>query len=166
MDTLTGKNLILPVNLKSNIMHNKSYLTAFTLLELMIVMLIIGIGLMAVTPKLANQSVGVDKRLEFFDNLLQEHLQRAIELGRPISFLGFKGSANLITYDGKHREIPDTSSVQKAKVNRYETSGEEYAVRVYPDGLCDYFEITTKDGYIIESIPLLMRTRYKDVEDK
>ncbi len=128
-------------------------------------MLIIGIGLMTVTPRLAQKSVGGDDRLEFFDRLLKDHLERAKELGRPISFTGFKGSANIITHDGEHEEIPDTSSVQEAKVNEYETKGEEYAVRVYPDGLCDYFEITTKDGAVIEVIPLLMRTRYKDAEE-
>ncbi|MBQ3033489.1 MAG: type II secretion system protein [Deferribacterales bacterium] len=146
-------------------MFKKRYLTGFTLLELMIVMMIIGIGLMTFTPKLAYQSIGTDKRLEFFDKLINDHLQRAIELGRPISFLGFKGSANIITHDGEHEEIPDTSSIQSVKVNRYETGGEEYAVRVYPDGLCDYFEITSKDGYVIESIPLLMRTRYKETNE-
>lgn len=140
--------------------------SGFTLLELMIVMLIIGIGLMTVTPKLAQKSVGTDDRLEFFDRLLKDHLTRARELGRPVSFTGFKGSANIITHDGKHEEIPNTSSVQEAKVNNYETRGEEYAVRIYPDGLCDYFEITAKDGTVIESVPLLMRARYKNAEDE
>ena len=146
-------------------MQKQTYLSGFTLLELMIVMLIIGIGLMTFTPKLAYQSKGTDERLEFFDNLIKDHHARAIELGKPISFTGFKGSANIITYDGEHEEIPDTSSIQEAKVNRYETSNSEYSVRVYPDGLCDHFEIRSKDGYVIESIPLLMRTRYKNEEE-
>ena len=129
-------------------------------------MLIIGIGLMTVTPKLAQKSIGGDERLLFLDKLLKTHFERALELGRPVSFTGFKGSANIITHDGKHEEIPNTSSVQKVKVNEYETKGAEYAVRVYPDGLCDYFEISTKDGTTIEVIPLLMRTRYKNADEK
>lgn len=128
-------------------------------------MLIIGIGLMTVTPKLAQKSIGGDERLLFLDKLLKTHFERALELGRPVSFTGFKGSANIITHDGKHEEIPNTSSVQKVRVNEYETKGAEYAVRVYPDGLCDYFEISTKDGTTIEVIPLLMRTRYKNAND-
>ncbi len=139
---------------------------AFTLLELMIVMLIIGIGLMTFTPKITDSAVGIDKRLDFFDKLLKSQYERAVELGRPISFTGFKGSANILTYDGEQEEIPDTDSVQKAKVNNYETKNEEYAVRVYPDGICDHFEITLKDGYIIESIPLLMKTQYKKYDDE
>lgn len=128
-------------------------------------MLIIGIGLMTVTPKLAQKSIGGDERLLFLDKLLKTHFERALELGRPVSFTGFKGSANIITHDGKHEEIPNTASVQKVRVNEYETKGAEYAVRVYPDGLCDYFEISMKDGATIEVIPLLMRTRYKNADD-
>lgn len=138
---------------------------AFTLLELMVVMLILGVGLMTVTPKLAERSVGVDTRLDFFNKLIAEHLVRSREMGRPVAFTGFKGSANIITYDGKHKEIPNTASVQGSKVNGYETKGEEYAVRVYPDGICDHFELTFKDKAVIESIPLMMVTRYKQEEE-
>lgn len=137
----------------------------FTLLELMIVMLIIGIGLMAFTPKITSQSVGIDEKLDFFDKLIKNQHERSIELGRPVTFTGFKGSANILTYDGEKEEIPDTSSVQEVKVNRYETKGEEYVIRVYPDGICDHFEIKTKEGVIIESIPLLMKTQYKTDEE-
>lgn len=126
--------------------------------------MVIGLGFMTLTPKLTEKSVGRDERLDFFDKLISDHLVRARELGRPVSFTGFKGSANIITYDGKHKEIPDTVSVQEAKVNGYETKGEEYAVRVYPDGLCDHFELKFKNKASVESIPLLMATRYKTDE--
>lgn len=123
--------------------------------------------MMTVTPKIAQKSVGTDEKLEFFDKLIKSHLERARELGRPVAFTGFKGSANILTSDGKREEIPGVSSIQEAKVNGYITSGEEYSVRIYPDGLCDYFEITTKAKESIESIPLLLRTRYKyDDEEK
>lgn len=138
---------------------------AFTILELMVVMTIIGIGFMSIAPKLAEKSVGVDPRLDFFDKLIGEHLVRSRELGRPVAFTGFKGSANIITHDGKHKEIPDTASVQEAKVDGYETKGEEYAIRVYPDGLCDHFELVLKNKAVIESLPLLMTTRYKEVTE-
>ena len=135
---------------------------AFTLIELMVVMLIIGIGLMSVTPKFAAQSVGQDRRLEFFNNLMKDELARAQELGEPVTFTGFKGSANISTYDKESKTIPDTKEVNSVKVNRYETFGNEYSIKVYPDGICDYFEISLNDGNIIESIPLLMITRYKN----
>lgn len=120
---------------------------------------------MAFTPKITSNAVGIDEKLDFFDKLIKTHHERAIELGRPITFTGFKGSANIVTYDGEREEIPDTESVQEVKVNRYETRNEQYVIRVYPDGLCDHFEIRTIEGQIIESIPLLMKTHYKKDED-
>lgn len=133
---------------------------AFTLIELMVVMLIIGVGLMSFTPTIVNRSVATDERLDFFNTLIDDHLVRAIELGRPVLFIGFKGSANIQTHDGKALTIPNTKSIQEAKVNGYETTGLEYAVRIYPDGIVDHFEILDSEDFIIESLPLLMSTRY------
>jgi len=133
---------------------------AFTLIELMVVMLIIGIGLMSVTPSIVDRSVSTDNRLDFFNTLIDDHLVRAIELGRPVLFIGFKGSANIQTHDGKSLTIPNTKSIQEAKVNGYETRGLEYAIRIYPDGVVDYFELQDSEEFIIESLPLLMSTRY------
>ncbi len=137
---------------------------AFTLMELMIVMLVIGIGLMGLTPKLTSKSVGIDPRLDYLDKLIKAEWERSIELGQPIVITGFKGSANLLNHDKESKTIPNTKEVSEASINKYKTRGNEYAIRVYPDGLCDYFELTLDDGVIIESIPLLMTTRYKESE--
>ena len=53
---------------------------AFTLMELMIVMLIIGIGLMGLTPRITSKSVGMDPRLEYLNKLIKEEWERAVEL--------------------------------------------------------------------------------------
>ena len=133
---------------------------AFTLMELMIVMLIIGIGLMSVTPRIASKSVGQDPKLEFFNTLIKEQWQRSLELSEPVILTGFKGSSNILTHDGESKTIPE-NSVKEARINMYETRGNEYAVRIYPDGICDYFEIVFNNGDIVESVPLLMTTRYQ-----
>ncbi len=135
---------------------------AFTLMEIMVVMLIVGIGLMGLTPKFTSKSVGIDSRLDYLDKLIKAEWTRSIELGQPIVITGFKGSANLLNHDKETKTIPDIKEVVDVIINRYQTRGNEYAIRVYPDGLCDYFELTLNDGKIIESIPLLMKTRYKD----
>lgn len=134
---------------------------AFTVLEVIVVMFIIGLGLMSVVPKMTESTVLGDVRLDFFNKLIAEHLDRSRELGYPISFVGFKGSPNILTYDGKRKVIPNTDFVQEVRINGYNPVGEEYAVRVYPDGICDYFEITFKDKSVIEAIPITMITRYK-----
>lgn len=135
---------------------------AFTLMELMIVMLIIGIGLMGLTPRITSKSVGMDPRLEYLNKLIKEEWERAVELGQPITITGFKGSANLLNHDKQSKTIPDIKEVSEAVINKYITRGNEYAIRIYPDGLCDYFELTLDNGQVIESIPLLMTTRYKE----
>lgn len=135
---------------------------AFTLMEIMVVMLIVGIGLMGLTPKFTSKSVGIDSRLDYLDKLIKAEWTRSIELGQPIVITGFKGSAYLLNHDKETKTIPDIKEVVDVIINRYQTRGNEYAIRVYPDGLCDYFELTLNDGKIIESIPLLMKTRYKD----
>lgn len=135
---------------------------AFTLMELMVVMLIIGIGLMSLTPQITSKSVGVDPRLEYLDKLIKDEWARSIELGQPIAITGFKGSANFLNHDKESKTLPDTKEVSEITINKYQVRGNEYAIRVYPDGFCDYFEMTLDDGKIIESIPLLMTTRYKN----
>lgn len=147
-------------------MNKRKYKRAFTLIELMIVMLIIGIGLMGVTPKFAAKSVGLDPLLEHFNDLLKTELERSRELQRPVEITGSKGTSNLLNSDMKSENIPGGSEVKNVKINRYETQGNQYKIRIYPDGICDYFEITFSDGRIVESIPLLMTTRFKtSVED-
>ena len=141
------------------------YKKAFTLMEIMIVMLIIGIGLMSLTPKFTSKSVGIDPQLDYLDKLIKAEWERSRELGQPIVMTGFKGSANILNHDKETKTIPDIKEVVDAVINRYQTQGNEYAIRVYPDGMCDYFELTLDDGRVIESIPLLMTTRYKNAEE-
>lgn len=135
---------------------------AFTLMELMVVMLIIGIGLMGITPQITSKSVGVDPRLEYMDKLIKDEFVRAVELGQPIAITGFKGSPNFLNHDKESKTLPDTKNIAEAVINKNLARGNEYAIRVYPDGFCDYFELTLDDGKIIESVPLLMTTRYKN----
>lgn len=147
-------------------MKNNKFKKGFTLIELMIVMLIIGIGLMSATPKFTAKSVGMDPLLEHFNELIKNELARSRELQRPVAITGSKGTANLLNSDMKSENIPGGMEVKNVKINRYETQGNQYKIQIYPDGICDYFEITFSDGRIIESIPLLMTTRFKtNVED-
>lgn len=137
----------------------------FTLIELMVVLMVVGISLMALTPRITARSIGQDPTLSFFNNLMAEELKRARELSMPITITGFKGSANILTYDKESKSIPNIREVSEAKVNRYLTHGNLYAVRIYPDGICDHFELRLNDGRIIESEPLLMKTHFKENGD-
>ncbi len=164
---LTDRKIEITDNINNRKLIFERSKKGFTIVELMVVMLIIGLGLMSFTPKLLTPtSLAEDDRLMFFDKLIEEHYERAIELGRPTYFTGFKGSANIQTYDGKAVTIPNVKSIQEAKVNGYLTRGLEYGVRVYPDGFVDHFEIIDTEDIIIESVPLLMITKYDDTRDE
>lgn len=129
---------------------------AFTLVEILVVLAIISVGVVSVTPIIGERTAKGDPQLAFFTDLLEEHLAIAVEEGIPISIMGFKGSANIVKYDGSRISIPDVKSVQSVRINDENTGGVEYEITVYPDGLCDHFVIETDKGVIFESYPIVM----------
>ncbi|MDR2883558.1 MAG: type II secretion system GspH family protein [Deferribacteraceae bacterium] len=136
---------------------------AFTLIEILIVLAIMSVGIVSVTPILGERTAEGDPQVAFFTELLAEHLLIAQEYGIPISVTGFKGSANIMKYDGTRVAIPDIKSVQSVAVNGEDTGGAEYQITVYPDGLCDHFIIETDSDITFESYPILMTvTKIRD----
>jgi prepilin-type N-terminal cleavage/methylation domain-containing protein len=138
---------------------------AFTLIEILIVLAIMSVGIMSVTPILGERTVEGDPQVAFFTELLAEHLLIAQEYGIPISVTGFKGSANIMKYDGTRVAIPDVRSVQTVIVNNENTAGTEYQITVYPDGLCDHFIIETNSDLTFESYPILMTVTKRNNDD-
>jgi prepilin-type N-terminal cleavage/methylation domain-containing protein len=130
--------------------------SAFTLIELLIVLAILGIVMTFAAPKLGERTAKGDAQNAFFKELLAEHLQYAREEGVPIAIIGFKGTANMEKYNGEHVSIPNVKSVQSARINGENTIGLEYHINVYPDGICDYFELETDKKVIFASKPLLL----------
>lgn len=129
---------------------------AFTLIELMMVMFIIGISVFSVSLIAGERAYKGDELVSFFEELFKEHLDVALEYGVPIEIIGFKGSANIVKHDGTRIAIPGVKSVQAVKINDENSHSIEYYVKIYPDGICDHFIIETDSGNIIESYPLLM----------
>ena len=129
---------------------------AFTLVEILLVLAIISIGLVSLTPIIGERTARGDPQIAFFRELLEEHLVIAQEYGVPIHILGFKGSANIMKYDGSRVSIPGVRSVQSVWINDQNTPGLEYEITVYPDGICDHFVIETDGGILFESYPILM----------
>ncbi|TYB33153.1 MAG: prepilin-type N-terminal cleavage/methylation domain-containing protein, partial [Flexistipes sinusarabici] len=75
---------------KKAILHCNN--NAFTLLEIIIVITIIGIGVITMTPQMMRSTVEQDKTVEFFNKTLKEALEESKEQHAPISIKGFKGS--------------------------------------------------------------------------
>lgn len=132
----------------------------FTLIEIIIVLVIIGIGFMTVAPIIVEKTTGVPDDVAFFDDLLRSTAAEAEELGRALPVKGVKGSTTVLLHDGTTVRIPG-SGVLTAKVNGEEQSGLEYIFFVYPSGISDYFEINFSGGRVLEAVPLLLQTRVK-----
>lgn len=139
-----------------NVKDRSSYLKGFTLIELLLVILLIGIGLVGVVPNLIKTAVSPDSIETFFNEKIAEAYVEAKSTSRPVYIAGFKNSFNIITFDETRVSIPEDIPVLSAKINGERTSGLEYYIGVYPQGVCDEFKLELEGGTIIESIPLMM----------
>ena len=132
----------------------------FTLVEILIVMVIAGLGLMTVAPKLAENTVLSDRTEAFFDDIVKTHLKTASELGTQIFITGYKGSPNLLLQDGSRVQIP-AGDISEVKINDERINGSEYRIYFYPDGIFDQFVLTLDNGETIESVPALHKVVHK-----
>ena len=59
--------------------------SGFTLIELIIVMIIMGIGFMTLSPFVIQKTIEEPAKKQVFDSLISDMQKEAIELGRPVS---------------------------------------------------------------------------------
>jgi prepilin-type N-terminal cleavage/methylation domain-containing protein len=139
---------------------------SFTLIELLIVLLIIGIGFMSITPKLFEGVVEPNKKVSFFNDLLEKYAKKSYKEGFPIT-LEISKNVSKITVKGDNKEkkndkkeeieIPFDTLINSIEVNGERTFSNNYSINIYPDKICDYFIINFNDDTSIESIPLLLK---------
>ncbi len=139
-------------------------LKGFSLIELLIVLLIVGIGLMAVTPWLARKTQKSNEQVIFFNKILSKSFQIAREKQCPVKITGFLGSSHILLPSGKRVTIPGDISVLNAQIDNKQSEGLEYHIYIYPDKICDYFVLLLSNGKELESIPLLLITHIKTNE--
>ena len=132
---------------------------AFTLLELLIVLLLIGIGLMSITPRMLENIVEPNRTVKFFNDLLGDMYEEAKKQKQPVFITGFKGSSKFLLPDGSYREIPENNVNMKTEINEIRQLDNRFHIYIYPQGVCDYFVIELSNGKHIESIPLIMRVK-------
>ena len=138
---------------------------AFTLIELLIVLLIIGIGFMSITPKLFENVVEPNKKVAFYNDILSEYSKKAYEKGHPIILEGSKNSSKLIVKneeiennnDITEIDIPFDTQMDSIEVNGEKFFASKFYINIYPDKLCDHFVINYNDDTSIESVPLLLK---------
>ena len=138
-------------------MTNKQ--NAFTLLELIVVITILGVGILILLPVISSNISDSNKIEVFFTEKIKESYKIAKETGRPVYITGVIGSSNLTLVTGKTVKLPDNSNILNIKINDKQVTGLKYSIGIYPQGICDYFELTTDKGKTIASIPLLLEAR-------
>jgi prepilin-type N-terminal cleavage/methylation domain-containing protein len=126
----------------------------FTLVELLVVMVIIGLGFVSLSPSLAEKTMKGDGDESFFNELIQSQLKSAKDLNRQVFIKGTIGSENLLLSDGTTVKIP-LGKVSSVKVNDKNVNGIEYFIYFYPDGIFDDFEMEMEDNKTVLSYPLL-----------
>ena len=126
----------------------------FTLVEILIVIIIMGLGLMTVAPKIAENTILSNKTEKLFEDIIRDHLKLAKDLNTQVYITGYKGSSRLLLHDGTTVNIPE-GNVSEALVNDEETDGFEYRIYFYTDGIFDHFKLTFSDEKVLESIPAL-----------
>ncbi len=131
----------------------------FTLIEILIVLVLIGIGVMSVVPNLTRRVVQPNNTVTFFNSLLNSAIKESKTSLKPVDFQIEIGSNIVIDWDGKKQQIPSESTVSEIDVNSHIQSGSATEVFVYPDGISDYFKITFSNGKTYESIPLLLKVK-------
>jgi len=128
----------------------------FTLVEILIVLVIAGIGLMTVVPKIAENTILSNKTEKFFNDIIETNLELAKELNMQIYITGYKGSSSIMLHDEKRVSIPE-GNVSSVLVNNELTSGSEYKIYFYPDGVFDHFILKFTNESELEAYPALHR---------
>lgn len=134
-------------------MSLKSSNAGFTLLELLVVMIIVGLGFVTLAPRLAENTVSGSPTEKLFNDTIASHLSMAKELNRQVFIKGTKGSNSLTLADGKTVKIP-VGNIFESRVNGENTENSTYEIYFYPDGLFDEFELKTQSGKLIKSDPM------------
>ncbi|MDY6820249.1 MAG: type II secretion system protein [Deferribacterota bacterium] len=138
---------------------------AFTLIELLIVLVILGIGFMSFTPVIFDNVIEPNKLVAFFNETLEKYTDEANKKGEPIVLKGSKSQATLTKVTEKKLnsnsnneeiDIPTPSTITSVEINDELSYKDTFYINIYPNGICDHFIINFSDHASIESIPLIM----------
>jgi len=141
--------------LTSTVLNKLENRKGFTLLEILIVIAIAGLGLMTVAPRLAENTILTDRTEVFFDRIIETHLKTAKELNRQIFITLYSGSDNVKMYDETVESIP-AGNISRAFVNDREAQGLDFSIYFYPDGVFDHFRLVFSDSEL-EAYPALSK---------
>jgi len=127
--------------------NKNSKIRAFTFIELLIIIVIFGLSLMFITPKIAARFSGLSPVEAEINNIINKAFLDAQKTKKPVFIKGIKGT-NKLSLDNKSYEIKDVESFQTVEINDVNQPGLDFYIGVYPKGFVDSFKIETNDGII------------------
>jgi len=123
-----------------------------TLAELLIVLLIIGLGWFSLLPRLDLVGSGDQDNIKNINTLLTLAGEKAREINTFQSIFLIPGQ-NYLEWEQRRYELPATLS--SAEINGHRTTGQKSAFTVYPAGHMDELNIFLVNGKQLRSRPLL-----------
>ncbi|BAI80779.1 conserved hypothetical protein [Deferribacter desulfuricans SSM1] len=120
---------------------------AFTFIELLIIIVIFGLSLMFITPKIAAKFSGLNPVEAGINNIINIAFLDAQKTKKPVFIKGIKGT-NKLFLDNKSYEIKDIESFQTVEINEINQPGLDFYIGVYPKRFVDSFKIETNNGII------------------
>jgi type II secretory pathway pseudopilin PulG len=135
--------------------------SAFTFVEILVIISIVTISVTFLLPTILSKKNVKNETESFFNKKIEESYNLARKLGKPVYISGFKGSSNIILPNGKIEKLPNGENILSVKINDNAVVGLKFYIGIYPQGICDYFELETDNNKKLLSIPLLMKTYLK-----
>lgn len=133
--------------------------SGFSLLELLVVMAIIGMGWFSLAPRLDLASREEDNPLAKPNALLEKARDEARETGLGARLAVVIGEEALTLGESSER-LP--GRVVSVSVNDETPPGREAPFRIYPEGAMDLVEITLANGETLVSNPLTARFGWQE----
>jgi len=139
----------------SKALNNTYRKKGFTLIEILIVLIIVGLGFMTIAPRFAENTILSDKTEVLFQEIIENHLKEASELNVQVFITLSKGSSTVQMSNGDKASLP-AGTLQDAFINDERTGG-SLNIYFYPDGIFDQFVLKFSDGTELESYPALLK---------
>ncbi|NOX19775.1 MAG: prepilin-type N-terminal cleavage/methylation domain-containing protein [Nitrospirae bacterium] len=135
----------------------------FTFIEMMVVLAIMSVAMFVLVPRVIN---GILERgtipLSEMNKLLDKAKHEAASKKETLKLKFVLGSNNYY-YGEKQYSLPEGAELLEARVNEKRPEGLEFSVRIYPDGICDYFRLKLSNDKRIVSRPLLCEVKIEGV---
>ena len=142
--------------------HHTRRISGFTFLELLVVLVIIGLGWFTLLPKLdlaTGKPGGYVNEL----NAFVEEARQAATKGHAIQRLECALTSDRVRYGEESFTLP--AALSEIRLNGERPDGQDFFLQIYPHGGMDAVELTLMNGDVLSAAPLNASFRVQLAED-